>query len=272
VNDLLTVLLTPPPLGAPRAEKPAADPPQTYRRLLPRESDDRGDAWSVGEAATATTDLARGMASAKGRALRRARREERRNSGVGGFGSGFGSRFGSGFGSGVRGSGPLSRQRKGSGGAGTWRGGGAGAEFEPRAEATAEATAQLRRDVRTRRGDRSAAVEESHPTPEAALGQLLRPAAADPERPTAWSSAETAVPNAAPPLDAAPPEGSKAAKVTRSRRAHDELRRRQVAQPLRAVAPRWPTEMTPADKAQFKACAPAMKLLIKLGYANDTDW
>jgi hypothetical protein len=54
--------------------------------------------------------------------------------------------------------------------------------------------------------------------------------------------------------------------------AHDELRRQQVSQPLRPVRPKWPTKMTPEDKALFKAHKQAMRLLIHLGYANDTDW
>jgi len=74
------------------------------------------------------------------------------------------------------------------------------------------------------------------------------------------------------PKDFMKPKVNTVSGTRRSRRAHDELRRRQISQPLRAVAPRWPTEMTPADKQLFKACAPAVKLLIKLGYANDTNW
>jgi len=54
--------------------------------------------------------------------------------------------------------------------------------------------------------------------------------------------------------------------------AHDELRRFQVSQPLRAVKPKWPAMMTAGDKAIFKANGPAMRLLIHFGYANGTDW
>jgi len=74
------------------------------------------------------------------------------------------------------------------------------------------------------------------------------------------------------PKDFIKPKINTVSGTRRSRRAHDELRRRQISQPLRAVVPRWPTEMTPADKQLFKACVPAIKLLIKLGYANDTNW
>jgi len=56
------------------------------------------------------------------------------------------------------------------------------------------------------------------------------------------------------------------------RKGHDELRRFQVSQPLRPVVPKWPHKMTADDKALFKAHAPAMHLLIHLGYANGTDW
>ena len=56
------------------------------------------------------------------------------------------------------------------------------------------------------------------------------------------------------------------------RKGHDELRKFQVSQPLRPVVAKWPTKMTPEDKALFKAHAPAMHLLVKLGYVNGTDW
>ena len=57
-----------------------------------------------------------------------------------------------------------------------------------------------------------------------------------------------------------------------SPRKHDRLRRAQVSLPLLPVVPRWSRVMTPGDKQLFKRNTVAVRLLIRFGYANGSDW
>ena len=54
--------------------------------------------------------------------------------------------------------------------------------------------------------------------------------------------------------------------------AHTRLRAQQVSKPLRTAAPRWPAELSPALKRTFKRDKAAVRLLVRFGYANDSNW
>ena len=63
--------------------------------------------------------------------------------------------------------------------------------------------------------------------------------------------------------------GSTSAKASA---AHTRLRAQQVSKPLRTAAPRWPAELSPALKRTFKRDKAAVRLLVRFGYANDSNW
>ena len=54
--------------------------------------------------------------------------------------------------------------------------------------------------------------------------------------------------------------------------AHKALRAQQLSKPLRTAAPRWPANMSRALKRTFKRDTAAVKLLLRFGYANDSNW
>ena len=54
--------------------------------------------------------------------------------------------------------------------------------------------------------------------------------------------------------------------------AHKALRAQQLSKPLRTAAPRWPANMSRALKRTFKRDTAAVRLLVRFGYANDSNW
>ena len=65
------------------------------------------------------------------------------------------------------------------------------------------------------------------------------------------------------------PHGTDSAKASAT---HTRLRAAQLAKPFRTSQPRWPTQLSPALTRVVKADPAALRLLVRFGYANGSDW